>query len=207
MAAPVPSRFRLPNAAETRIGEPVIGRTLVSMAGACNHLTGLHLRGFNPTSVYMNEALAVANASDVGYYLDEPTKYESHRIPYYVPLGVDLLHVVAWCMSYQSGGTNTPEVAVKIVDSTGADVDKGARWTRADGSLPGDEIGSAQGWRLPPFMIESAQFSVANPLAAETGPRWLSCGAEEGNIVVIKVDTQRCRLASLYLLPVPPVTL
>lgn len=205
MAAPVSGRFRLPNAAEIRIGETVLGRTLVSLAGACNHLTGLHLRGWAPCSVYTGEALATAATDDVGYWTD-PYRYETHKIPYYVPPGVDLLHVSAWCLSYQSGGAQSPELAVKIVDSTGADVDKGARWTRAAGDLPGSHW-VAPGNRLEPFQAESGQWSASNPLATETGPRWLSAGAQAGNVVVAQVSTIRCRLLALYLLPVPPVGL
>ena len=54
MPAIVPVSWRVPSAGETRIGRPVLGRTLITFAGAINHLNGIHARGVAPTAAYQD---------------------------------------------------------------------------------------------------------------------------------------------------------
>lgn len=206
MASPVSPLWRLPRIPETNMGRPVLGRTLVAMAGALNHLNALQARGFAPVSIMQGPALAVADADDVGYFHAQPDRYESVWAPYYVPKGVDLLHVAIVCLSFETGGDQDPEVTVTVEASTLVSVvDEGCTWTRATGALPGDEFSVAGDDYLRPFLIESStRFQAADPTSGPTDPRRLSVGTKAGDMVVVKVATVRCQVVALYILPVPP---
>lgn len=206
MASPVSPLWRVPRIPETHMGRPVLGRTLVAMAGALNHLNALQARGFAPVSIMQGPALAVADVDDVGYFHAEPARYESIWAPYYVPEGVDLLHVALVCLSWERDGTQAPEVTVDVVESgLVAMVDEGCTWTRATGALPGDEFSVAGDDYLRPYLIESStRFQAADPTSGPTDPRRLSVGSKAGSMVVIRVATIRCQVVALFVLPVPP---
>ena len=192
------------------MGRPVAGRTLTAMAKALTHLNAYQARGFAPASVYIIPAWTSANANDVGYRINEPDRYETLYLPYFVPLGVDLIHVSLMCLSYKTGGSQAPAITVNILTSAGADVDKGCSWSRDVGDLPGSEITHGDNYWLPPYLAESAaRFATADPAAGTTDPRRLAVGASaivpsEGTVVIIKISAIRVRIVSVHILPVPP---
>ena len=213
MAAPVTPYWKVPRTPETHMGRPVAGRTLTAMARALTHLNVYQARGFAPASVYIIPAWTAANASDVGYIIGQVDRYESLYLPYFVPLGVDLIHVSFMCLSYETGGHQAPAITVNILAQSGADVDKGCSWSRDSGQLPGSEIAHGDKFWLPPYLAESvARFAAADPAAGTTDPRRLAVGASaiipsEGTVVIIKISAIRVRFVSVHILPVPPVTL
>lgn len=208
MAAVVPPTWRLPTVAETYISRPVLGRTLTTLAGAVNHINGIHVRGFSPVQGYQYPKLPSADADDRGYLVGE-VEDETHAILYWVPEAVDLLHIAMHCHSYANGGTGSePSVTLTVEDGAGGVVDEGCVWRRGDGTLPGRET-EVQGdnW-LPPYLVESAAaFRSTDPTGGPTAPRRISVGPKAGSVVVVKLVTSRTLVSALYLLPVPPVTL
>lgn len=204
MAAPLPLRFNVPAADEAHNGRIVTARTLVGYAGAEAHLMGLHCAGFAPVSAYQAAHAGTPGAGnhDYGWQVGE-VEDESHAIAFYVPVGVDLLHISAWVLAYSEGGTDTPEVTIAAEDSGGAPIDEGMTWTRP-ASMAGAEMRGQNGaFYLRPFRIESlARFKSSDPTTGPTGPRHLSVGAKEGEVVVITVETTKARLVALHLWPV-----
>jgi hypothetical protein len=180
------------------------------MAKALTHLNVYQARGFAPASVYIIPAWTAASASDVGYIIGQVDRYETLYLPYFVPLGVDLIHISLMCLSYKTGGTQAPAITVNILDTAGADVDKGCSWARDSGQLPGSEIAHGDKFWLPPYLAESAaRFAAADPAAGTADPRRLAVGASaivpsEGTVVIIKISAIRVRFVSVHVLPVPP---
>lgn len=204
MAAPLPLRFDLPTVEEAQNGRIVTARTLVGYAGAEAHLMGLHCAGFAPVSAYQVAHAGTPGSAnyDYGWQVGEVDD-ESHAIAFYVPVGVDLLHVSAWVLAYAEGGTATPEVTIAAEDSGGVAIDEGMTWTRP-ASMSGSEMrGQRNEYYLTPFRIESlARFNASDPTTGPTGPRHLSVGAKEGEVIVITVETTKARLVALHLWPV-----
>lgn len=190
-----------------RVGRPVVGRTLGALAGALNHINGLHCRGFAPIGCYQLARLTGSPLEDIGYVVDEALN-ETHRIPYYVPPGVALLHVAAIVLSYETGGEATPSLTIDILSGAGASIDEGCAWDRATGTMPGSERGQYSFYELLPALIESAAaFRSTDPTSGPTGPRRLSVAGKDGDVVILRVVTVRAMMVALYILPLPPVTL
>lgn len=205
MAAGVPISWRIPELSETEINRPVLGSTLVSLCGAVNHLNGWHTRGFAPTNAYQDYWDTWEN----GLVKGEVDRYETQRVLYLVPPGVTDVHIVLFCLSYVEGGTQTPTVNVSVVDSLGADIDVGCFWDRSNGTLPGreKEYRGDNNWHLMPFKVESANLPSSNILAAPSAPRRLSVAGHDGEVVVFKIDCERARVVSCFIIPAPSVTL
>ncbi len=203
MAAPLKLSFVLPTVAELQAGDPVLSRSAVVLSGGITHMQGLHCAGLQPTSTYLQAHAGTPGTSnyDLGWHTGEPDS-ETHRIAYYVPVGVDLLYVSAHVLAYATGGTVSPEVTVEVLDSAGGPVDEGMTWTRP-ATMPGnDEPGQFARFILTPFKIESAdRFLASDPTTGPTGPRYLSVGSKAGNVVVVKVTTIKARIVSLFLMP------
>ncbi len=203
MAAPLKLSFVLPTVAELQAGDPVLSRSAVVLGGGITHLQGLHCAGLQPTSTYLQAHAGTPGAFvyDLGWHTGEPDS-ETHRIAYYVPIGVDLLYVSAHVLAYDPGSTPDPEVTVEVLDAAGAPVDEGMTWTRP-ATMPGmDEPGQAGLWILAPFKIESAdRFLASDPTTGPTGPRYLSVGGKAGSVVIVKVTTIKARIVSLFLMP------
>lgn len=193
MAAPVPLGWRLPSTDEIVPGLPVLGRTLAALAGAANHVNGLHARGWAPVACYQLAAETVADADDVGYIVG-PAEDEDHRIAYYVPEGVDLVRVAVVGLAYETGGDAEPVVAVSAYDSAGGVVDAGFDLTRGNGSLPGGEVKVGDAYWLVPFV-------------GEAGARTLSLAAKADEVIVLRLDTTRCMLVGVFAMPDLAVTL
>ena len=206
MGSPVSPLFRVPRVAETNIGNRVLGRTLMGLAGALVHLNVLQARGFVPISVYQDRALTAGSVFDVGYIQGQTERHETIIAPFFVPYGVDLLHVVLVMLSWESGSTQDPETTVTVEDDTGGIVDEGCTWSWVAGTLPGDDVPNAAGTDyMRPYLIESsARFLSTDPTSGPTDPRRLSVGSKEGSIVVFKVSSIRARCIAAWLLPVPP---
>lgn len=212
MAGIVPQQFRVPAAAECHIAESVLGRTLVTMAGAFNHLNAIHARGFVPAMVWQGPSFTAADASDVGYQIGSETvnlsgtRYETIYVPFWVPKAVDLLHIVLVCLSYESGGSNNPVVTVTIDDTSGVDVDDGCTWTREAGTIPGSETNVGGEFYLRPFVVESTKrFQAADPAAGTpSDPRSLSVGSKAGSVVVAKISCDSARVIAAAFFPLPP---
>ena len=203
MSAVIPTSWRVPASSETKSGKPVLGRTLVTMAGALNHLNGIHARGFAPTLGFQDPWATWTT----GFVRGEPDKYETQRVPYHVPPGVTDVHVVMFCLSYETGGADIPHVDVSVVDSVGATVDVGCFWDRVDGTLPGVETRFRGSWHLLPYMVESANRQSSDILGTPSARRRLSVAGHDGEVVVFKIDCLRTRVLSFFALPVPAVTL
>jgi hypothetical protein len=193
MASPVTLAWSPPDSAEVVSGEPVLGRTLVAMCGAVNHLNGLHARGWLPISVGQTGAETPAAAADRGLIQGE-AENEAHRVPFYIPLGVDLLRVAVVALAYRTGGAAEPEVAVSAYESGGAVIDAGFTLTRQAGGLPGGEVVVEGDYLLTPFVGELAN-------------RTLSVGTKEGNVVILRLDTVRCMVIAAFVMPELAVTL
>lgn len=213
MASSVNPNWQVPRTPETNMGRPVAGRTLGGMAKALTHLNAIQARGFAPASVYMMPAWTASSYLDVGYVKGPVDHHETLYLTYFVPLGVDLIHVGLTCLSYETGGAQAPTITVNILDAAHADIDKGCSWSRDSGQLPGSEIADGGLFYLKPYFVESdARFNAADPATGTTDPRRLAVGASaiipsEGAVVIIKIATVRTRIVSAYILPVPPVTL
>lgn len=203
MAAVVPVSWRVPAVAETKINRPVLGRTLTSACGAVNHLNGWQCRGFAPTAAYQDYWDEWEN----GLVKHEVDKYETQRVMYLVPPNVTDVHVVMFCLSAEEGGTDVPHIDVSVADSAGADIDVGCYWDRLEGTLPGREKKYRGSWHLLPYMVESANRPSSDILGTPSARRHLSVAGHEGEVVVFKIDTTRCRVVSFFILPVPVLTL
>jgi hypothetical protein len=193
VASPVPLSWTPPDADEVIIGAPVLGRTLVAMCGCVNQLNGLHARGWLPVSVGQTGAETPAAADDRGL-IEGEAENEAHRVPFYVPLGVDLLRVAVVALAYRTGGAAEPEVAISAYDAAGIAVDAGFTLTRQLGGLPGGEVVVEGDYLLTPFVGE-----VAN--------RTLSVGAKEGNVIILRLDTIRCMVIAAFVMPELATTL
>lgn len=202
MSSPLKLSFTLPTVAELQAGDPVLSRSGIVLAGGITHLQGLHCAGLQPTSCYLQAHAGTPGGSnyDLGWHTGEPDS-ETHRIAYYVPVGVDLLYVSAHVLAYATGGT-APEVTVEVLDSAGGPVDEGMTWTRP-ATMPGmDEPGQFGRFILTPFKIECAdRFLASDPTTGPTGPRYLSVGGKAGDVVIVKVTTIKARVVSLLLMP------
>lgn len=203
MSAVVPTSWRVFATAETKVGKPVLGRTLVSACGAVNNLNGIQCRGFSPTSAFQGPW----DRWETGFVKGEPEKYESNRVPYFVPPNVTEVHIVMFVLSYENAGTDTPRINVSVVDDAGADIDVGCYWDRVEGTLPGREKKFRGTYHLAPYMVESANRPSSDLLGTPSQRRRLSVAGHEGEVVVFKIDTTRAYVTSFYVLPVPMVTL
>lgn len=206
MASPVPLLWRVPAAAETRIGNPVLGRTLTGLAGALNHLNAVHVRGFAVATAYQAPAYPSADADDVGQRMGEVDRHETLYVPYRVPEAADWVHVSAWCLAYETGGTQSPEVTISVETVSGSSVDVGCTWTRAARTLPGMERRDRGRFMLAPFLIESSRRRNSTDPGGmtPTDPRQLKVGAEAGGVVIFKIASVRTSVVSFTIWPVPP---
>lgn len=213
MTAPVSPFWRVPRVGETYMGEPVLGRTATGIAAMFNHLNGVQARGFVPISVYQGPALTSGHADDIGYIKGDLERYETIYAPFYVPLGVDLVHVALYCLCYETGGPSlpaqSPTVTVTVEDASQVQFEDGCTWTRVSRDLPGDEFKKAGSYFMRPFLVESApRFSSADPTAGSpSAPRRLSLGSKVGTVVVMKIASERARVVAGWLFPVPPDSL
>ena len=206
MGSPVPGQWRPPAAAETYIGRPVTGRTLVTAAGALNHLNAIHVRGFASLSVYQGPKLS--GATDVGYRLGEVDHYETAYAPYYVPEAVGLVHLGVWCLAYEHS-THVPALTVDVVDASGTVVEVGATWTREARDLRGDETLDRGVFKLRPFLCESAaRYTTGDESAGSPSPpRRFNLASKAGSAVVFRFSGTYCAIVSAIIQPVPPVSL
>lgn len=196
-----------------QVGRPVLGRTLVALAGAATHLNGLHCRGFSPCMAYQEAAAATFSAAaNVGYTRGEVDHHESQAIPYIVPPGVAEVHVALLCLSYEvRGSTPHPSIAIELVDGSGVQVDAGCVWSRDDGTLPGHETNVGNDYYLTPYLVESSTHDATDP-TSQTGPRRISTdpdgdGGHDGEVLVFLLTGVYVRVIGLYVIPVPVVTL
>jgi hypothetical protein len=206
MGSPVPMAWRPPAVAETNIGRPVSGRTLVTAAGALNHLNAVHVRGFASLSVYQGPKLS--GSTDVGYRLGEVDHYETAYGIYYVPEAVTLVHLGAWCLAYEHS-THVPSLTVDVVDASGAVVEVGATWTREARDLRGDETLDRGVYKLRPFLCESANRYTTGDEggASPTPPRRFNLASKAGSVVVFRFSGTYCAIVSAIIQPVPPDSL
>jgi hypothetical protein len=180
-----------PSEAEVAIGAPVLGRTLVGLAGALTHLAAVQCAGFVPISAYQGKSIS-GDDDDDGWMLGE-AEDEEHRVPVYVPMGVDAVTVHLVVMGYAEGGTEAPEVSVSVIDGLGGVVDAGFTLDRATG-LGVEALAGGRGARLWPKWGQSIDATLA-------------LGTKAGSVVVLRIDTTRCMLVSALLVPAYPETL
>lgn len=206
MGSPVPGQWRPPAATETYIGRPVTGRTLVTAAGALNHLNAIHVRGFASLSVYQGPKLS--GATDVGYRLGEVDHYETAYAPHYVPEAVGIVHIGVWCLAYEHS-THVPALTVDVVDASGAVVEVGATWTREARDLRGDETLDRGVYKLRPFLCESAaRYTTGDESSGSpTPPRRFNLAGKAGAVVVFRFSGTYCGIVSAIIQPVPPDSL
>lgn len=206
MGSPVPLQWRPPAVAQTNIGRPVTGRTLMSAATALNHLNAIHVRGFASLSVYQGPVLS--GASDVGYRLGEVDHYETAYGIYYVPEAVTLVHLGVWCLAYEHS-THVPSLTVDVVDGSGSLFEVGATWARDARDLRGDETLDRGVFKLRPFLCESAARYTTNDesSASPTPPRRFNLGSKAGSVVVFRFSGTYCAVVSAIIQPVPPDSL
>lgn len=206
MGSPVPLQWRPPAAAETYIGRPVTGRTIVSAAGALNHLNAVHVRGFASLSVYQGPR--ISGTSDVGYRLGEVDHYETAYGIYWVPEAVSLVHLGVWCLAYEHS-THVPSLTVDVVDASGTVVEVGATWSRDARDLRGDETLDRGVYKLRPFLCESAARYTTNDetSASPTPPRRFNLSGKAGSAVVFRFSGTYCAVVSAIIQPVPPDSL
>lgn len=206
MGSPVPVAWRPPAVAETNIGRPVSGRTLVTAAGAVNHLNAVHVRGFASLSVYQGPKLS--GSTDVGYRLGEVDHYETAYGIYYVPEAVSIVHLGVWCLAYEHS-THVPSLTVDVVDASGTVVEIGATWTREARDLRGDETLDRGVYKLRPFLCESAaRYTTGDEGGATpTPPRRFNLASKAGSVVVFQFSGTYCAIVSAIIQPVPPDSL
>jgi len=206
MGSPVPMAWRPPAVAETNIGRPVSGRTLVTAAGAVNHLNAVHIRGFASLSVYQGPKLT--GATDVGYRLGEVDHYETAYGIYYVPEAVSIVHIGVWCLAYEHS-THVPALTVDVVDASGTVVEVGATWTREARDLRGDETLDRGVFKLRPFLCESAaRYTTGDEGGATpTPPRRFNLADKASSVVVFRLRGTYCAIVSAIIQPVPPDSL
>lgn len=206
MGSPVPMAWRPPAVAETNIGRPVSGRTLVTAAGALNHLNAVHVRGFASLSVYQGPKLS--GSTDVGYRLGEVDHYETVYGIYYVPEAVSIVHLGVWCLAYEHS-THVPSLTVDVVDASGTVVEVGATWTREARDLRGDETLDRGVYKLRPFLCESAaRYTTGDEGGATpTPPRRFNLADKAGSVVVFRFSGTYCAIVSAIIQPVPPDSL
>lgn len=206
MGSPVPMAWRPPAVAETNIGRPVSGRTLVTAAGAVNHLNAVHVRGFASLSVYQGPKLS--GSTDVGYRLGEVDHYETAYGIYYVPEAVSIVHLGVWCLAYEHS-THVPSLTVDVVDASGTVVEIGATWTREARDLRGDETLDRGVYKLRPFLCESAaRYTTGDEGGATpTPPRRFNLASKAGSVVVFQFSGTYCAIVSAIIQPVPPDSL
>lgn len=206
MGSPVPMAWRPPAVAETNIGRPVSGRTLVTAAGAVNHLNAVHVRGFASLSVYQGPKLS--GSTDVGYRLGEVDHYETAYGIYYVPEAVSIVHLGVWCLAYEHS-THVPSLTVDVVDASGTVVEVGATWTREARDLRGDETLDRGVYKLRPFLCESAaRYTTGDEgSATPTPPRRFNLADKAGSVVVFQFSGTYCAIVSAIIQPVPPDSL
>ncbi len=208
MASPVPTSFTPPSADEISPDALVYGRTLVTLAGAAHHVLAWHVRGWCCVDIWQGPEQTTL-ATDSGMETQTPAAAWLVLVPYFVPVGVDWLHVAvtALALSAEAGGT-TPEVTVSIEEQSGTPVDDGVTWTRADGSLPGRVTRDGGTLRLVPFQVETEPRTVADPTPGAPGvPRRLSVAGFAGGALILRIEGTRCRPIALHLLPEPRATL
>ena len=206
MGSPVPMAWRPPAAAETNIGRPVSGRTLVTAAGALNHLNAVHVRGFASLSVYQGPKLS--GSTDVGYRLGEVDHYETAYGIYYVPKAVSIVHLGVWCLAYEHS-THVPALTIDVVDSGGTVFEVGATWTREARDLRGDETLDRGVFKLRPFLCESAaRYTTGDESAGSPSPpRRFNLASKAGSVVVFRFSGTYCAILSAIIQPVPPDSL
>lgn len=206
MGSPVPMAWRPPAVAETNIGRPVSGRTLVTAAGAVNHLNAVHVRGFASLSVYQGPKLS--GSTDVGYRLGEVDHYETAYGIYYVPEAVSIVHLGVWCLAYEHS-THVPSLTVDVVDASGTVVEIGATWTREARDLRGDETLDRGVYKLRPFLcVSAARYTTGDEGGATpTPPRRFNLASKAGSVVVFQFSGTYCAIVSAIIQPVPPDSL
>lgn len=209
MSAPVPTAWRLPPVGEVDAGLPVFGRTLTTLASALNHLQGWHCRGFAGSDVWQGGQLDFEDSDDVGFIIHQPEAHGVAIVPYYVPPGVDWIHVVFGVLSVADGGSGDPTMTVTVETSSGVVIDDGCVWTRPGGLLPGAEGRTPGGTLLLiPYRVETSE-SIAQDATpgAPVAPRRLYVGSEQGAIAIVRIVTTRARVTGVHIIPEPVVTL
>ena len=207
MGSPVSPLWNPPSPSSVVAWQPVTARQLVTMASAENHLSGIQARGFAPASVYQRASYASAASSDVGYRLSEPPNVVDCVCPYWVPPGVELLHIVLIVLSDpEPDSPNNTSITVTIEDQSGSSVDDGCTWQFSAGTLPGSAVQTTGERVLRPYVIESGtRFSSLDPTSGSpTPPRRLSVSGKGSSIVLVRVAGDNAAVVGLHIIPLPP---
>lgn len=204
MSSPVPLTWRLPAASEVYIAAPVLGRTLTTLGGASNHMTGIQVPGFSAALAYQGDPPASAS-DDYGYLTGPPVHHETSRLPYYIPAGVTALIVSVTVLCYATGD-HPPEVTVSLKDATGTDIDVG--WQASGISAPPGSEWSSQGkWKLRPQLIQVNAVTPADPAVLRVSPTYILTDGKDDGMAVVCVDCVWAQVVSIHVEPVPPLTL
>ncbi len=190
MATPVSRMWTLPAEEPIAVGRPVLGRSLVGLAAALAHLGGIQAQGFGVLCSYQAPAVP-DDADDVGWMVGEPDD-ETHRLPIYVPVGVDVVTVSLVVLALPDGGT-APSIEVSAYNSGGVAIDAGFTLDRGAG-LAGLVLAGGDGDRLW-------------PCAAQSSAARLSLSAAAGEMAILHIDTVSAMVVSALICPEWPETL
>ena len=197
MSIPVPTRWHVPGVSQSFTGAPVVGRTLVGMAGALTHLTAVQCRGFTAAVAYQG----TGGSADGYYTASDLEAHETADSLVWVGAGVSRLAVYVTYLARSSG--DAPSIAASLCDASLVEVDAGWRVERNGGlGLPTDSFRARQTYLRPvtlsPVMRPPADIGVQRTVAD-----LLSTDGASDVMMVVRVVAELARIVSVYVLPEP----
>ena len=212
MSVPYSSRLLLPAAAEMRTARPVVGATLASLAGSANTLAGIYARHWHVT--WCTQRVESTAARRHGYV------HSADGINQAADVLVDIgpldsaLQVAVLTAAQEAGGSSSPVVTVMLELQSGADIDIGVTWSRANGTLAARELSeiripgaSSQRRIVPTWQLTgdvrrpdlAVALSASGPRAIETST---TGGDARGTVSLLRVTSTSCRILAVAVLPV-----
>jgi len=207
VSVPYRGIFSQPSQAEAFSARPVVGPTLAGHANALNHLAGVRSRHWHTAHVTQFADTVVAEQQ--GYV----SATEGINQTAYVLLSLGQLdyaiELALLTSSLQADYSITPTVDVTLQTLSGATVDRGIIFTRADNSLVADVRGyAANRYRIMPTWSRTTP--VRRPGLAtglvKTQPRALETdttgGTARGTRALLRIDTTSARIHAVAWCPV-----
>ena len=209
MSVPFRGGFGQPSLEEQYTARPVVGPTLASHANALNHLAGVRSRNWH--TAHVTQIVPPVNADRQGYVTDQLTEGVNQTA--YVLLSVGeldtALELAVLTSSLVADYSLTPTVEVTLQTLTGATVDRGVIFTRADNSLQADVRGYAGNrYRIMPTWSRTGTTrrpGLATGLV-KTQPRALETDTAGGSLLtargLLRIDTTSALIHAVAWCPV-----
>lgn len=209
MSVPFRGGFNQPSLEEQYTARPVVGPTLASHANALNHLAGVRSRKWH--TAHVTQLVSTVSANLQGYTTEQLTEGVNQTACVLLSVGEldTALELAVLTSSLVADYSLTPTVEVTLQTLTGATVDRGVIFSRADNSLQADVRGYA-GNRFRIMPTWSRTGTTRRPGLAvglvKTQPRALETDTTGGSLLkargLLRIDTTSALIHAVAWCPV-----